>query len=75
MEKSIAVVEERGFQLLTMECTSAYSTALATKFGFSKVHCLPYEDYKDENGITRFPVKAPHLNFNCLAKEINTKKL
>ncbi|XP_005186368.2 arylalkylamine N-acetyltransferase-like 2 [Musca domestica] len=52
--------KEKGFELITAECTSFYTAKMFQHMGWDIVHSVRYKDYLDGNGQPVFQPLAPH---------------
>lgn len=69
MENCADLAKENKSRWVTIECTSAYSAALAEKHGFKVAREIPYEEIK-LNGKSIFHSKPPHMSYRLLIKDL-----
>ena len=56
----MALGKERGYTLMTVDCTSYYSARQCENLGMECVNMIYYKDYVDAEGKPYFNVKPPH---------------
>ncbi|ALC48905.1 CG15766 [Drosophila busckii] len=52
--------KELGYPLLTLDCTSVYSSRLSRRLGCDLINSKLYSDYKDVSGVQLICPPAPH---------------
>ncbi|XP_056642053.1 arylalkylamine N-acetyltransferase 1-like isoform X2 [Diorhabda sublineata] len=69
IEKASVLAKEKGYQFITIACTSLYSSKLAEKLNFRVKFSLDYTDYK-ENGQIVFKPDPPHTALTIYLKKL-----
>lgn len=69
--RAIDLARERGCEVIFMDCSSAYSAAIARKLGMQCVGEISYEDYQKELGEKLFDVDAVHTHIRRFVKVLN----
>ncbi|XP_061393502.1 arylalkylamine N-acetyltransferase 1-like [Musca vetustissima] len=70
---SKAVVDmgkEKGFELISVECTSLFTAKMFQGMGWDLVHTIYYKDFLDENMEQVFTPLAPHDGCRVYAKRL-----
>ncbi|XP_067011237.2 arylalkylamine N-acetyltransferase-like 2 [Anabrus simplex] len=60
LERARSIARERGYQLLHVDCSSAFSSKLMEQMGMECVYSLKYEHFKDSSGQPVFKPPSPH---------------
>lgn len=58
--KSIKMLHNQGFSLLTIDCTSFYSSKVCEKLGMSLINVYPYSRFRDDFGNQ--VIKPPNIH-------------
>lgn len=70
MEKCMNVGQEKGYKLISIDCTSVYSIKLAEQLDMDCVNIFEFENYKDTKGVQIFRPPSPHKYIKSFAKRL-----
>lgn len=67
---AMAKAKELGFKMLSIDCTSVYSIALAEKLKLECVSVVAFADYRNDEGVVLFNPPSPHTHIKSFIQRL-----